>query len=347
MVRDTKIDTLRTLSNLMIVVWHAWAVYRFCPKIPAEFYFWKGVCGLMTVTMPAFFFVSGYLFAQGLNHDTIVEKISHRIKRLLVPYMIWNLIFVAFLVMLNDSRGFVAAFFGGRPFSWTSIYPLLFDFRAFPADTPLWFLRSLFIYSLLGMPLLFAMKWGRLSCSLVWAFCFAYMVIAEVSGLERGLEYSYPSYSMVAFLGGAWFMVKGKSPFDFFDRWPFAICGLAGILLMALYTIKFKNFIWLKNCAFVLELPTMFIVINKFNYWIQRCDSFSSMKNAAFFIYCSHWLVCPLLVAVIYPILSDNPDSLSAFIVIFVGAGVPVMVWLHSIMVRFLPGLTCVLNGSL
>ena len=344
--RDRKIDTLRSFCNLMIVVWHAWAVYRFCPKIPFEFYFWKGLCGLMTVTMPAFFFLSGYLLMHNLNRITVMQKIARRVKRLFVPYVIWNLIFVVFLLMLHGTHGFVKDFFGSRTFSWQSIRPLVFDLSAFPADTPLWFLRALLIYSLVGMPFLLVMKrkYGPL---LVFTCLFVYLGFAEFSGLERGFEYSYPAYSMLAFLFGALFMTKGISPFTFFSRWYFVVCGFAGICGMALYTIVFRDACWLKNLAFVLELPLMFIIVQRFGEWFMRSLFFDRVNNASFFIYCSHWLICPLLVSLVYPIFVDMLGSLSMFILVFIVAGIPVIVYLHDIMVRILPRLIKVLNGRL
>jgi len=345
-VRDSKIDTLRTISNVMIVVWHAWAVYRFCPRILFEFYLWKGLCGLMTVTMPAFFFLSGFLLMHNLTSNTMMRKIVRRIKRLFVPYMIWNLIFVVFLLMLHGTQGFVKDFFGSRIFSWQSIRPLVFDFSAFPADTPLWFLRALLIYSLAGMPLLLSLK-RKYGPFLVFTCLFVYLGFAEFSGLERGFEYSYPAYSILTFLLGALFMAKGISPFAFFRKWYFVVCGFAGICGMALYTIVFKNVYWLKNLAFVLELPLMFIIIQRFGDQLSKSRFLDRVNNASFFIYCSHWLICPLLVSLVYPIFADMSGSLSIFIILFIVAGIPVMAYLHDIIVRTLPMLVKVLNGWL
>ena len=116
---------------------------------------------------------------------------------------------------------------------------------------------------------------------------------------------------------------------------------------MALYTIVFRDASWLKNLAFVLELPLMFIVIQRLGDQIVKWRFFDRVNNASFFIYCSHWLICPLLVSLVYPILADTAGSLSVFILVFIAAGIPVMVYLHDIMVRTLPRLVKVLNGRL
>lgn len=336
--RDSKIDILRTLCNLMIVVWHAWAVYRFCPKITSEFYFWKGICGLMTITMPAFFFLSGYLLMRNLSNSTVKAKIWHRIKRLLVPYVCWNVCFIAFLLAVSFwNRGFLLNFFGNWHFdSWPQISLMVFGLIRAPADTPLWFLRALFIYSIAGIPFLLAIrtKWGR---TIVIIVCVSWMVVAEKYGIEHGIEYAYPSYSIFIFLLGALFMQRGIRPFDFFDRPLFWLCGLIGGVGMALYTLKFKEFMWMKNVSFILELPLMFAIVNRLGKYLNYRRWFVVANDASFFIYCSHWLICPLILSFFYPLMDGVTGCLTFSILIFIGLGIPVMVVSRMIMFKLFP----------
>ncbi len=337
--RDSKIDVLRTLCNLMIVVWHAWAVYRFCPKITGEFFFWKGICGLMTVTMPAFFFLSGYLLMCNLSSVTAGKKALRRFKRLFLPYLCWNVCFVMFLGALsfvNDS--FLASFFGNWQFnSWKRVCSMIVGLVVAPADTPLWFLRALFLYSLLGIPLFLIVNRIRWGWVILFLTALLWAVVSEVLGIEPVVAYSYPSYSMSAFLLGAWFMHTGIHPFAFFDRLPFWLCGFVGIVGMALYTMQFKGFAWLKNISFLLELPVMFCVVNQFGGYFNGCKWFDIVNETSFFMYCGHWLFCPLSIALFYPLIVDVPGCLSLLILAFIGLGIPVMIIVRKMMMRFLP----------
>ena len=84
---------------------------------------------LVKVAMPAFFVMSGYLFfanVEQFNKEIFSQKIRRRIKTLLIPYIIWNLLMAVKLKTINLS------------FFWT------------PANMPLWFLRDLMIVSLLS-----------------------------------------------------------------------------------------------------------------------------------------------------------------------------------------------------
>ena len=83
---------------------------------------------LVKVAMPTFFVMSGYLFfanVEKFNKEIYQQKLWRRIKTLLIPYIIWNLLMAAKLKMFSLS------------IFWT------------PANMPLWFLRDLMIVSLL------------------------------------------------------------------------------------------------------------------------------------------------------------------------------------------------------
>ena len=83
---------------------------------------------LVKVAMPTFFIISGYLFFannEKFNKEIYWQKIWRRVKTLLIPYIIWNMIMAIKLKIFNLSI-FVE-----------------------PANMPLWFLRDLIIVSLL------------------------------------------------------------------------------------------------------------------------------------------------------------------------------------------------------
>ena len=51
--------------------------------------------GLSLIAVPAFFFISGYLFFRNVNHwnkENYVEKLKKRMRSLLIPYLLWNIL---------------------------------------------------------------------------------------------------------------------------------------------------------------------------------------------------------------------------------------------------------------
>ena len=83
------------------------------------------------IAVPCFFFISGYLFFYKNKIFTVEaykDKIKRRIRSLLIPYVIWNILAVAYLYVTQDIV----------PDSLAGIFIA-------PANFPLWFLRDLII----------------------------------------------------------------------------------------------------------------------------------------------------------------------------------------------------------
>ncbi len=99
------------------------------------------VCGIANIL---FFLLSGILFFYGVKQaKDCFPKIRRRIRSLLIPYLIWNCIFVLWYALLKIIPG-VSGFVNSNIFSnfdtfWHSLFFLWFK----PASFPLWFLRDL------------------------------------------------------------------------------------------------------------------------------------------------------------------------------------------------------------
>lgn len=115
--------------------------------------FWiEGVC---SVAVPAFFFISGYLFCPvSFSWKVYGGKLKRRINTLLIPYMAWNLIALLVLVIphFNDFDysliNVLAVFVDCR-------YSFLHTAGGSPIDYPLWYIRDLMVCCVLS-PLLYA-----------------------------------------------------------------------------------------------------------------------------------------------------------------------------------------------
>lgn len=131
---------------------------------------------LTRLAVPIFFIISGYLFFYKINDfscDVYVGKLKRRIKSLLLPYIIWNLLAIAIVLLKSnmlslfpslakenhDWLWFVSAF-------WNSQYgscPILY---------PLWYVRDLIIVVILS-PLIYMLiktfkKWVLTLFFILW-----------------------------------------------------------------------------------------------------------------------------------------------------------------------------------
>lgn len=111
---------------------------------------------LAYAAVPIFFIISGFLLFYNVRHynkNIYISKIRKRVKSLLVPYVLWNLIYLTVLY-LGGQKSFlfleVPDLFNGK----LSVLQVLLLVFIRPLDGPLWFVRNLFGMALLS-PLLY------------------------------------------------------------------------------------------------------------------------------------------------------------------------------------------------
>lgn len=223
--------------------------------------------GLMTV--PFFFFVSGYFFfykTETWNRTVYRTKIAKRVRSLLVPYLTWNLL----CLLLTISHDAFKYFTQGQPqelleafmnqygsfgkivsYFWTSsIWDIgstyLLGSRTWmsgPIILPFWFLRDLIVISLLSPLVYRAIKWG--SCYLIGLLGVAYILkLWTTPGLGvTGIFF---------FTFGAWLSLNRKNIVETFHPFRKLIGGLTFIFLIACLTVEHKHITPILNNLFCL-----------------------------------------------------------------------------------------------
>ncbi|WP_185214500.1 acyltransferase family protein, partial [Sphingobacterium mizutaii] len=98
------------------------------------------------------FIISGYYFfthaQQSWDNHMYWVKLKKKAKTLLIPYLVWNTIYIAAVYVKNYifiRNGFHAEV-GYNDFCHLSLYKLLWEM---PVNFPLWFIRDLMVMSLL------------------------------------------------------------------------------------------------------------------------------------------------------------------------------------------------------
>ena len=158
--------------------------------------------------VPAFFLISGYLFfrnADRFTRSVYTSKLKRRLRTLLIPYLLWNLLYVVilFLPLLYDSvkTGTVTAGLSGF-FSQNDFLSVFWaGKRGYPANVPMWFVRDLMVMCLAspavyllarkfktGWPLFVVGCWlvrGWINLPLVQTAAFCFFSIGAYLGIER------------------------------------------------------------------------------------------------------------------------------------------------------------------
>lgn len=157
-------DKIRVLSFVAIL----FVIYIHSPYVEASGYpvakcvqRFVADFGLAIFAVPMFYTISGLLFFKGVeNVVDCYPKIGKRFQSLLVPYIIWNLVFVGWYMVMAYTPG-VSSFVNSDMLSnihlSDPVSTLHFLFIE-PAGFHLWFLRDLIVFVLLSPILYFAIK---------------------------------------------------------------------------------------------------------------------------------------------------------------------------------------------
>lgn len=163
------------------------------------------------VAVPIFFAISGYLFFRNVSFTNLSEKLSRRIHSLVIPYIVWNAIYVVlFLILANIP--IISE-------NLNSIQNIDVDLRYFVkgvffygSNYIMWFVYQLLIYVFVLSPVLLLVlknKYLTVCTILLWATVYSrgYLEIPQLSNTTVAVG-CYPDMLCYFLLGG--FLAKYK-----------------------------------------------------------------------------------------------------------------------------------------
>lgn len=160
-----KINVLSFIAIMMVLFIHA--VFLEAKEYTTSAYIQEfcAFSGLSFVANPLFYCISGFLFFLGVNHmKDCYPKISKRAWTLLVPYLIWNIIFVLWYVVLGVIPG-VSAYVNSDMTSElvnNGPFHALYQMFIVPAGFQLWYVRDLIIYVMLSPAIYLFIKHAKM-----------------------------------------------------------------------------------------------------------------------------------------------------------------------------------------
>lgn len=351
MKKSMEITDMRLLCNLMIVLWHAWAANQYCQlmKDGIEFAIWEKICcSAVNLAMPVFFFFSGYLLMQGFRFENYFEKIKRRVKRLCVPYVLWNLIFVvSYLAMSSVVPRIQRRVDSFEITTLSGILTKTLGFLTPPINMPLWFIRTIFIYAVISP--LFLLLWKKGRGVLLWIVSFLWILFLLVSGLDADWVNSYSALSFCMFVLGVHFSLQRVDPIGFFRGRIWLIIGFSAFVLRTF--VSWNDLLPWGIGDFILSSMSLSLMINlsvPFAKIVENVGAWACLRDSSFFIYCGHFLFCSSILHVLAPRLSTmGGGKLTVLILVFVICGIILMVCVHKVMQKFFPRMIKLFDGSL
>ena len=284
--------------------------------------------------VPVFFVLSGYLFFRGVERFSpriYKEKLCRRVRSLLVPYLLWNLIAAGTLFVKAKFLGYpgfgVVTAHGIDPERFLCGFWNLTD--GFPYEFAFWFIRNLIVIVVLS-----PVAW--LLASKRWILPCVFAVLIAGNYNLYGLEY----FSVGALITRQQINLSTSR---------------ISLLFFIIVTLLLTFIPTIPHVTYTLQIARNLLGINVFynaackistTGW-GRTKWFQSLVSATFIIYAAHSLYCTLLRKTVSTLIGVTtlPTSLLSYLLTWLL--LVLSTWCISIFLhRCFPRLTLLLTGG-
>jgi len=310
------------------------------------------------IGVPCFFLFSGFLFfykTKTWNHNVYLKKIKRRIKTLVVPYLLWNLIavFVLMIQRLVKMDGSINTFiselidYNFKIFwnynEWgierTNILGWKIPSSA-PYNIPLWFLRDLIVTAFLSPLIYYFVKWTKFYGILLLATLYYTRIWPII-----------PGFSITTFFFfslGAYFSIFSKNMVISLRTGKFCWYFLATVSMLL---TTYYDGSYVKEYFYPIYVLTGVIsAINIASYLIEYkgVKPNNILSKATFFIFATHMI---LLLAMVKRGLDKliKFDTPSILLIKYLTAPlltISICLCLYLLMTKFTPKMLNLLTGS-
>jgi fucose 4-O-acetylase-like acetyltransferase len=266
--------------------------------------------------IPLFFFISGYMFSynNGLRGRSYFKFIFGKFRRLLIPYLVWNLLFI---VPKAAASSFII---DDVEFKWNYFIKLIITPRA-NIWGHTWFLAALFILFTISPLFNVLIKIGQEKRILVWGIITITLVLfynfplnTELFAL-RDLSKDILFFWVGVMLG----QVPKENLKTFVKKRHIHLCIFLSTLLITVVRLCFSDLSVISMITCLLTILTLFIIPIVYSL---ESDIVNNISQRSFGIYIMHWPVMLLIRIMFYQIM--NIDSrLVIFLMVVSGIVVP------------------------
>lgn len=290
-----KLSLLYAVLTFLIVWQHSAPMGRFGLDINGYYPFIHCIVTFTYISVPLFFFMSSLLFYRGCEYADLKRKLHSRIYSLLIPYLLWNTIFVLIYFSITRIPIIEENMHMGKILS----NPYMFFIAIMDSRfTPLWFVRDLMCFCVFSPLILFVIK--RIWLAII-VLAFSIFVTCHWCFSHQNVITWIPVYLLGAIVGryltykenedeGATsrFFVKSVKL-----RNVVSIVLCVGFVVLYLMSVADAKYLYI----FRLLSPIILWVLLDFVLFDYIKTRFTRKRwmNYTFFIYCTHYFILNVL----------------------------------------------------
>lgn len=302
---------------------------------------------LARLAVPAFFFISGFLFFRKtdcFNLSTYVQKLKKRGRSLLLPYLFWNLVVVLLFYL---AQTFLEGLLSGNNLSvadytwnnWLQAFWVGNSGKHMPINYPLWFIRDLIVVVIFS-PIIY---WGIkrlqplfiLLLGVLWFFNFG----IDVTGFSTG-SFFFFSY------GAYWGINKINFVGNYNRFFPYSLWVY---IILAVCNLFFRNYDWCIYIHKVGILVGLSMLISLAAYCLKKhiCKVNTNLANSSFFIYAYHGMPLALVIKLLVKVICPQ-TNMSLILLYFICPIITIVLGLgiYKVLIKYLPKFTALVTGG-
>lgn len=250
---------------------------------------YTAVTSISGIVLPSYFFLSGYFFTLSYSNNIIERKIISRFKKIVIPYIMWQIIFIyltkILLKLTNSGLGYT---FTDSTYAPSGIKEILRFIWLGYCDPPLWYLVVLFELIIITPSLINVMSGHR------YFFAFIIVIIFTVNIMYYGnIAYASIFYWSPVYLSGIYIAIFDKGLILKEEiKLSKKICSLLVfcIFCICLYFLSIRNVFFVNYFKYIgwMISPVFMLGIS---YIIPCRELYTEQFDSEFIIFCTHYPV--------------------------------------------------------
>ena len=316
---------------------------------------------LRSQSVPIYYFISGYVFFIGLqawNSEKYKNKLKNRVKSLLIPYIIWNSVFILQLILtiyspfgkylaqestFNPSFQNILSCFWMYDGNLAGVSETMYEAnKLLPINVPLWFIRDLLIMVICA-PLIYQLvKRTKIAIVALLGILWG----AHQVGIS--LPFYFPYAAAFFFSWGAYMSINGKDMIAEFGKYAKSSLALY-IIFSILYVVAahlYPNA--LKAIKGINIIVGLVFAYNLAVFLIKKgiCKSNKFLSASSFFIYIAHALLCGKVLKLLFITIKPANDFtlISVYLLAIVLTTLSLLL-AFKLMQKYIPRLLSIIAG--
>lgn len=288
-----KVVLLNFIFCVFVVIIHATPPGRYGLEL-ADYPLMYAIALFCRAGVPSFYFISGMLFYKLTDSGQIKMKLKKRVKTLLIPYLLWNLLFLCVFYILTHI-----------PMIGDKMHMVDFDINTstvtrgifLSAFSPLWFVKNLIVFVALAPVLFQIVKRKYLAIGVLVIFTI-YSLYSNAP--YQSLQWGLPVYLQGALIGYYFYSndknwhreaIRGRIPSQMWI--PMVV--LLVLALIAVYIPMYNNETNMTLYRYFSPIILWVLVDLVLNDFIEDHFYIMTWMKCTFFIYCTHYFVLNIM----------------------------------------------------